>query len=347
MKNFWFLLVLLLIVIIAVSLSSYKIETFANDGGYYNENTLNSDEDYGSMSNKQNQGPPPMTNAPMIDTPPSFDPQSYQITPPVISYPDRSRSSKKPYEDKTAPQTPNDMTCYNYIKNIKGWNIDELSKDQMKVLLTMRALQGGQYTADSRVYPYGDGCVLPKEHLPIFNRNEDDLTPLKVKPTASSNKNTCSNPNDNNPDRQPVNKSVTLNATAPAEYPAGLKADFKKMNFDAFKDFLQGAYPLYDKEFLVEKKKLQDELVKQTKIRDWWEAYRQSLQNAAAEFDNKNNTLTNYNSKCQVTKRGNKNTYMPEWNNKLSEINTDIGLINTLWGYIWDGWMQIWNLWNC
>lgn len=168
MKNFWFLLVLLLIVIITVSLSSYKIETFTTGYDYYNEKGWRSDEDYGSMSSsQQNQVPVPITDAP------SFGPTSYQMSPSTVSYP--VRSSSVPYEDKTAPQTPNDMTCYNYIKNIKGWNVDELSKDQMKVLLTMRTLQGGQFTSDSKVFPYGDGCVIPKEHLPIFNRNEDDL----------------------------------------------------------------------------------------------------------------------------------------------------------------------------
>ncbi len=346
MKNFWFLLVLLLIVIITVSLSSYKIETFMSGANtynddYYDENAWRSDENYGrrSSATKQNQTPVQMTDAP------TFDANSYQTTPSRTYYP--VRSTNKPYEDITTPQTPNDMTCYNYIKNIKGWNVDELSKDQMKVLLTMRALQGGQYTDDSRTYPYGDGCVIPKEHLPIFNKNESDLTPLTVTPSATSNKNTCSNPNDNNPDRKPVNSKVTLYATAPAEYPAGLKADFKTMDFEKFKDFLQGAYPLYDQEFLVEKQKLQDELIRQTKIRDWWAAYRQSLENATNEFNNKRNNLLRYDSTCQTTKRGNENIHMPEWNNKLTQMNDNISLINRLWGYLWDGWMQIWNMWYC
>ncbi len=342
MKNFWFLIVLLLIVVITVSLSSYKIENFTGYD-YYNEQSFQSDEDYGTYENIISEpAEPPLTT----DNAPSFGGQSYQIEQPPVIYP--QRSSSQPYIDNTSPQTPNDMTCYNYIKNVKGWNVDELSKDQLKVLLTMRALQGSQYSADSRVYPYGDGCVIPKEHLPIFNRNEHDLSPLTVRPTRTSNKNTCSNPNDNTPDVQPVNSSVTLNSTGAGEYPNGLKADFKTMDYQKFKDFLQGAYELYDSEFLTEKKRLQAELVRQTRIRDWWNSYRQSLQDATTDYDTRKNALLAYNSACQITTRGNQNQYMPEWNQRISDMNSNIWSINRLWSYLWNGWIQIWNIsYNC
>lgn len=339
MKNFWFILVLLLIVVITVSLSSYKIETFAGYD-YYNGDSYQSDDTYGMAGSTQDQTVPPPALNDSPEGPPSND-----SAPSPQYYPEKS--TYQPFVDKTSPQTPNDMTCYNYIKNIKGWNVDELSKDQLKVLLTMRALQGGQFSADSKVYPYGDGCVIPKEHFPIFNKAEEDLTPLTVRPSKTSNKNTCSNPNDNTPDRKPVNASVTLSATDVAEYPSGLKADFKKMNYDAFKDFLQGAYDLYDKEFLVDKKRLQDELKRQIKIRDWWNSYRQSLENSTKDYDNKRNALLRHDSNCQITTRGNHQVHMPDWNNKISQINNNIGLINRVWSYLWDGWVQIWNMNNC
>lgn len=251
-------------------------------------------------------------------------------------------------ELQSAPLTANDMTCYNYLKNIKKWNLSQLNKDQLKVLFTMRAMQGSQFSADNKVFPFKDGCVLPKEHFPVFNKAEEDLSPMTVYPPTQLNKNTCTNPSDKNtaPPRAPLSPYVTLPTTDVTEYPAGVKADFTKMDYEQFKDFLQGAYELYDSDFLKDKRSLEAEIARLEKVRDMWISIRDNYNATRKEYEQKLKVLLDTTS-CLPDKRYNRDVLQPEYNRYTDQANSIINNINTLWGYIWEGWLQIWNLQRC
>lgn len=246
------------------------------------------------------------------------------------------------------PQTPNDASCFNYIKNIKKWNTDELNKEQLRVLYTMRTLQGGQFSSDNKVFPYKDGCVIPKEHYPIFNKELNDDTPLNVYPPNEISKNACTTGTKNNMEPYPMLSSrYTLDNTDINEYPKGLKIDFSKTNYQQFKDILQGSYNLYDSEFLQEKHRLEDEIKRLEGIRDHYKGVLENLVNQTNYWIQEKNKLLDPNSQCQQTKRYFYSVVMPEWNGHISTARNIINQINTLWGYLWEGWIQIWRLYRC
>lgn len=235
------------------------------------------------------------------------------------------------------PQTPNDYTCYNYIKNIKKWNVDELTKEQQKVLFTMRTLQGTQFNDNNKIFPYKDGCVIPREHLPIFNASIDK-TSLTVTPPIYDNNGSKIGEKDN--------ITISYNNNDNKSYPKGVITDFSKMNYNQFKDFLNGAYELYDSDFLINKRILEDELKKQIGIRDYYNMVKDDLIKETAVYNNKRNLLLDINSECQISKLYN-NVHLLEYNNLNDQNNIIVNQIKQLWDYIYDGWKQIYKLENC
>lgn len=226
------------------------------------------------------------------------------------------------------PQTPNNETCYNYIKNVKKWNVDELTNEQKKVLFTMRATQGTQYSAETKVFPFKDGCAIPRNHLPIFNTDEN-ASSLTV---------------------NPKNKSpITIEKTDKTMYPQGVYTDFTdpSMTFNKFKNFLTGAYDLYDSDFLIEKEKLEIEIKRLTSTRDYWKQVLADLVNRTNHYYRLTDSLLAENSECQEIKRYNLTVLLPEWNKLLGVNNDVVNRINQLWGNLWNGWTQIWQLQRC
>lgn len=145
------------------------------------------------------------------------------------------------------PESPNDLTCLNYVQRVKGWNIDELSEEQKRVLYTMRTLQTSQYSPNTKLFPFAGGCVIPRQHFPIFQKDINDRSALSVTPVTVVN-------------GVPVpQRQITVPFTEVDHTPDGVYVDFSKMDFNQFKDFLNGAYRLYDEEFIKEKDVLVDQ----------------------------------------------------------------------------------------
>lgn len=217
------------------------------------------------------------------------------------------------------PQTPNNETCYDYIKNVKNWNVGQLTDKQKKVIFTMRALLGSQYSDNSKVFPFKDGCVIPKENLPIFNASEE-TTSLTVSP-----------PNNRN-------KHITLSSTNETMYPQGLYVDFTdpNMNYDKFRDILDGGYQLYDSEFLIEERRLKNEINRLTRIRDSLNGVLANLVNQTNNVVQMTADLNDPNSECQRAKAQNV-TSIQKWNELINQQNYYQNRYWTLWNYSING----------
>ena len=215
------------------------------------------------------------------------------------------------------PQTPNNETCYNYIKNVKKWNVGELTDKQLKVLFTMRALLGSQYSDSSKVFPFKDGCVIPSEHLPIFDISEETKS-LTVSP--------------------PNKSDITIYSTDKTMYPQGLYVDFTdpNINYEKFKDILNGGYLLYDSEFLREKKRLENEILNLTKVRDSWEKVLANLENQTKNVTGMTAALNDPNSECQREKAKNA-TLKNKWDELMNSENYYSNRYHTLLQYVNDG----------
>jgi hypothetical protein len=154
------------------------------------------------------------------------------------------------------PQVPDDTTAYNYCRSVKKWRVDHLSHQQKRVLYTMRALQSKQFSANNKVFPFKNGVVIPRQHLPIYNRNSDDPATLTVHPPTVDIVHWIKSNNIKDPVAEPIPRSdpVSIVITEENDTPEGLYVDMTKMNFTDFKRLLSGLYELYDSEFLREYK---------------------------------------------------------------------------------------------
>lgn len=235
------------------------------------------------------------------------------------------------------PQTPNDYTCYNYIKNVKQWNIDELTNDQKKVLFTMRTLQGEQFADNSNIFPYQNGCVIPIEHFPIFNIPSNS-TSFSFTPIIK----------DDNGIQTGVKADITLQLTdSTYSYPHGLLIDFNTMEYNQFKDLLNGAYKLYDAEFLQSQKDIENQIEQENNT---YNANTDRLNNLIAQTENTNKLtiqLKDKNSECQKTIANNINILAPNISDLNNKNNNILNINNQLQEYINDGNKQIDKLKKC
>jgi hypothetical protein len=194
------------------------------------------------------------------------------------------------YKEKFSMQLYKDLnteSCWKHIKDTFNWNLDDMEFGPKKVLLSMKKLNANTYEDDNRFYPGWDkSCVIPKEHLPIFNKDvnatEDwDLYSQKPDP----------------------NSKGYLRYTNVSENPDGYVVDLKKHDEKSFKEFLGKAYEIYDKEFFDEKKRLED-LIKywnEQKInkQTWLKALKDEIEWNVNEY----NKLVDPNSQCQRDRR--------------------------------------------
>jgi len=221
-----------------------------------------------------------------------------------------------PPEAQMYPQTPDDLSCYSYIKNVKGWNVDDMSDSQKKVVFSMRALQGHQYVTDSKVFPYKNACVIPKEHFPIFNKQVNDATPLKL--TLASGQQTV------------------LNYTDQGDTPEGVYVDLSAVDFDGFKGVLDALYQLYDEEFINEKKFLETLVDKLTKQRDDLNTQLEGLKQQTKQYQDDLNKLLDPNGECGKAQQQAMN--MQESIGKYTQQNADLqAKTNQLQALIDDG----------
>ena len=122
------------------------------------------------------------------------------------------------------PQTP---TAYNFIAKNKEWDVNILTKEQLFVLFTMRALQGKHFTSNNREFPLLDGVVIPYKHLPVFNRDPSDKSPMLLKRTTA----------------KPTHSEM---------HPNGLYINLTELSFQDFRSVLDTLYKEYDSDYIYE-----------------------------------------------------------------------------------------------
>jgi hypothetical protein len=178
---------------------------------------------------------------------------------------------------------PNVESCWQHIVNTFNWNVDNFDAGQKKVLLTMKKLNANSYEDDNKIFPgWNNSCVIPKEHLPIFNKDSGETTPWDLY---------NSDPQTNS---QGYMRSTNLN-----EHPGGYVIDLTKHDEKSFQKFLDTAYQLYDKEFFDAKTVLDIEISKWSEIKNIKNQQLEDLRSKVSDNVNGYNSLMNSSSECQ------------------------------------------------
>jgi hypothetical protein len=197
------------------------------------------------------------------------------------------------YEKFTSniPNNPSDYSCYNYIKNNKNWNLNELSTDQKKVLFTLKAGQTDTYDSDSLEFPYTNSCIIPANHYDIFNirQKSDNTIDVNIDKTLTKDKS-----------YNPRKTSYNLPLTSSRDYPVGVKInlDDQNMTFDNFKDILNGLYQQYDDEYIKNRAILTKQIADLDKYYDDLVVRYTNTVNDTNGIQAKINTLIDSNSEC-------------------------------------------------
>ena len=140
-------------------------------------------------------------------------------------------------EQQIYPDTPNDLTAYNFLMKHKKWDVNSLSPDLLYILFTMRALQVKQYIHNNRTFPYVNAIVIPYEHMPVFNRDSNDKSDFVI---------------------TTPNKQFVLKPTTADLYPQGIQIELSELTFGEFRGILNVLSDMYNSEFNDEVKKLKD-----------------------------------------------------------------------------------------
>lgn len=188
----------------------------------------------------------------------------------------------------TFNRDPNEETCWAHVKKHYGWNPESFTKNQKKVLMTMRRMSGKAYEDDTTYFPeIKKYCVIPSAHLPIFNKSTNDKAPWDLY-------------NESNPDSS---SKGYMTATLDNETPDGYKIDLTQHDQQSFQMLLDTAYKQYDKEFLDEKNSLLSQIQDWQRVKRDRERQLADLRGEIANSERQINALTNNNSTCQVNKR--------------------------------------------
>jgi hypothetical protein len=180
-----------------------------------------------------------------------------------ITYPDQS------------PKTKNIYSCWEHLFEYKNWNIDNFTEQQKKVLLTMRTLNATTYADTKQDFPdWGNSCVIPSDHLLIFNRD----------PADTSN-------------------WLNLRYTKVNESPKGYVINLDKYTESSFKQLLNSLYELYDKEFIDEINRLQKEIDLYTDLKASKKIKLTTLQSDITINNATLNAMLAYDSQCQIDNR--------------------------------------------
>jgi hypothetical protein len=181
-------------------------------------------------------------------------------------------------------QNPNLDSCWHSITNIFKWNIDNYDSREKKVLLTMKNLNASYYSDKTQFNPeWTDKCVIPKEHLPIYNKDPNDKADWDLY----------------NASPDPNSKGYMRYTTQNSEGPDGYVIDLKKHNSQSFQKFLNKASELYDEEFFKQKEALEAAIKEWTQIKINKQNTLQGLQNQVAWTENQYQILIDPSEKCQ------------------------------------------------
>lgn len=181
---------------------------------------------------------------------------------------------------------PNVESCWQHIVSTFNWNVDNYDAGQKKVLLTMKKLNADSYEDGNKIFPgWNNSCVIPSEHLPIFNKGSDDTGAwdlYNADPKTNS---------------QGYMRQTNLN-----EHPGGYVVDLTRHNEKSFKKFLNTAYQLYDKDFFDAKSALEIEINKWMEIKSSKNRKFEDLRGKVLDNVNRYNSLMDSNSECQRDK---------------------------------------------
>ena len=177
-------------------------------------------------------------------------------------------------------------SCWQHIVNNFKWDVDSYEDGEKKVLLSMRKLNANSFDDDNKFFPGWNSCVIPKEHLPLFNIPESSMNDIDI------------NKPDENTGLDP-NSPTFMRYTSMNEHPDGYVVNLSHHNEKTFKGFLNKAWQEYDKEFFIEKKKLDDEIAKWEGIKRQKEEQLRSLKADIAWNTEEYNKLLVPSSECQ------------------------------------------------
>lgn len=181
-------------------------------------------------------------------------------------------------------ESPNLDSCWQNIINVFKWNINDYDIREKKVLLTMKALNASYYSDKTQSNPeWTDKCVIPKEHLPIYNKDPNTTADWDLYNAS--------------PD---LNSKGYMRYTNPTgEGPEGYVIDLKKHDSQSFKKLLNKASELYDEEFFKQKEALEASIREWTQIKINKQNTLQGLQNQVDWTENQYKILIDSSEKCQ------------------------------------------------
>lgn len=205
----------------------------------------------------------------------------------------------------------NNETCYNYIKNIKKWDVDSLTPQELKVIFTLRTLKNTVLSDYNKSFVFMDGCVIPDEYLSIYNFTKQPVIVTPIQNNLISN-NLVSNPIYLDP--------ITLPYTKDTMFPKGNYIDFTIINtFYAFRNIINGLYALYDKEFIEEYNNLNNQL----------ESLKQDENRLKNQYDYLVNETNKYND-LNIEMKNNIRNIQNEFNNNVTKIQNNINICNDI-----------------
>lgn len=229
---------------------------------------------------------------------------------------------------------PINFSCYDYLKNVKKWNPDNFSDTQKKVIFSLRRLYRGQLGNINSIQTSLDSCVIPVEHFPIFNIDENSKNSISFSIDYKENDKTS--------------KKIILPFTDEYSFPQGIVLDFSnniksKEIFLAIIDYL---YKLYDSDFLKEIEELKEEIVHLNNSINDSNKNLDYLNAEIQKYNNMINKLNDPNSECQIKKRENAELRQ-EIDSLQNNINDLTNQINTIIGNIKNDQQKIYELSNC
>jgi hypothetical protein len=181
-----------------------------------------------------------------------------------------------------AAQTPNSLTAYSYLKDVKKWNIDSLEPHLKYIVFSMRALVTYQLgNVDFTQAVFQNAVVIPHEHLLLYDINVD---PKLYEPRPDNTREPTVKLED-------INYEFTL--TGFGHYPQGLIINVENISFQTFKRILIALDKRLNKEFHeLEQQLIRERNRLQAIKKDAENENREAQQILQASVDNFNNTVS-------------------------------------------------------
>lgn len=191
-----------------------------------------------------------------------------------------------------APQTPNDLTAYTWLRRIKPGFIESLENEQAKSLIyivfSLRPLTTNLLgSSDMNNVTFRDSIVIPKEVYKIYDIDNTDARTIEIQADASYAP----------PNISSIRDIFTFEKTDPTESPEGYKINAANLSNTRFKTLLEILESRLNKEYYITKRQLEDRKVKllsekATAEQDKTRAL-SALSTAKTNYDNAVNTAQN------------------------------------------------------